>query len=86
MLPFLVRSMYLWKDTDFHIIKAAEIVRSDILLINNCFNGSFNKTWQSDCTPNSLLTLLKSIMRGQRLEQVSEKKTSSLNSSSNRRL
>ena len=53
------------KDSEaYHLAKAANIVRRDILKVKNTFNGTFQRSCQKDAIPVSLKILIDMILKG----------------------
>ncbi|CAB4011701.1 Hypothetical predicted protein [Paramuricea clavata] len=51
-----------------HLVKAANIVRKDMLTTTNTFNGSFDANCQENSVPKSLLSLINMILYGPNIE------------------
>ena len=51
-----------------HLVKAANIVRGDMLTTTNTFNGSFDANCQETSVPKSLLSLINMILYGPNIE------------------
>ena len=53
------------KDSEaYHLAKAANIVRRDMLKVKNTFNGTFQRSCQKDAIPVSLKILIDMILKG----------------------